>query len=114
MITDSITSWMNVWLSHVMSGRRLPDESADGSANSARTANAYAHHIVPTTRVSTSANRLLNPVGTSEVCGGPDVHRDVMCGLGACWNVIAMALPRRRSAGRQGRSAEWWTARRFA
>jgi hypothetical protein len=40
MITDNITSWMNVWLIHWIKSSIFPDWSAEGSATNARTANA--------------------------------------------------------------------------
>ena len=40
MITDSITSWMNVWLTQLTIASTVPCCSADGRATSASTANA--------------------------------------------------------------------------
>ena len=53
------TSCRKVWLIHDTRDTRLPDRMAEGSETNANTANAYAHHIVPTTLVTLTDNAVL-------------------------------------------------------
>src|SRR5271166_382226 len=60
MITDSSTSCRNVCAIQAMIPSP-PGLSAAGRPSSAMIVNAYAHHIVPTTRVTSTANFALKP-----------------------------------------------------
>src|ERR1035437_6937249 len=87
MMTESITNWMNVWLSHWISVSK-PPPTACGRTSSARAAEAEAAHIVPTTVVRTRAILPLGPTFSSVVFGGPVFFRLAMCGCGTCSNVM--------------------------
>src|SRR5450756_1056821 len=89
MMTESMTSWMNVWLTHWMRVSN-PPLTACGTTRRARRANAYAHHIVPTAVVRASAIFPLMPTCSSRVFAGRVFLRSAIRGWGWCSKLTCM------------------------
>src|SRR2546421_9031718 len=113
MMIDSSTSWRNVCAIHVIVGD-VPALIASGRLTNARSANAYAHHIVPTTAVILRARNVLKrvrgppPVGCwSATRGGCWVLQRSMCGCRTYWKLFGISHDRIRLPGWGGSRGAW-------